>query len=41
MILELLQHTVFLGLREDKPAREIRREAPRATIAQQMSERLK
>jgi ATP-dependent DNA ligase len=26
----LLRHTVFLGLREDKPAREVRREAPRA-----------
>jgi bifunctional non-homologous end joining protein LigD len=25
----LLRHTVFLGLREDKPAREGRREAPR------------
>ena len=25
----LLRHTVFLGLREDKPAREVRREAPR------------
>ena len=24
----LLRHTVFLGLREDKPAREVRREAP-------------
>jgi bifunctional non-homologous end joining protein LigD len=26
----LLRHTVFLGLREDKPAREVRREAPGA-----------
>ncbi len=26
----LLRHTVFLGLREDKPAREVRREAPTA-----------
>ena len=24
----LLRHTVFLGLREDKPAPEVRREAP-------------
>jgi bifunctional non-homologous end joining protein LigD len=24
-----LRHTVFLGLREDKPAQEVRREAPR------------
>jgi bifunctional non-homologous end joining protein LigD len=24
----LLRHTVFVGLREDKPAREVRREAP-------------
>ena len=24
----LLRHTVFLGLREDKPAREIRKEMP-------------
>jgi bifunctional non-homologous end joining protein LigD len=26
----LLRHTVFVGLREDKPAREVRREMPRA-----------
>ena len=26
----LLRHTVFVGLREDKPAREVRRETPRA-----------
>jgi bifunctional non-homologous end joining protein LigD len=26
----LLRHTVFLGLREDKPSSEVRREAPRA-----------
>jgi bifunctional non-homologous end joining protein LigD len=26
----LLRHTVFLGLREDKPAREVRREVPSA-----------
>jgi ATP-dependent DNA ligase len=26
----LLRHTVFLGLREDKPATEVRREAPGA-----------
>ena len=25
----LLRHTVFIGLREDKPAREVRRETPR------------
>jgi ATP-dependent DNA ligase len=25
----LLRHTVFVGLREDKPAREVRREVPR------------
>jgi ATP-dependent DNA ligase len=25
----LLRHTVFVGLREDKPAREVRRETPR------------
>jgi hypothetical protein len=25
----LLRHTVFLGLRENKPAPEVRREAPR------------
>lgn len=25
----LLRHTVFVGLREDKPAREVRREAGR------------
>ena len=24
----LLRHTVFVGLREDKPAKEVRREAP-------------
>ena len=24
----LLRHTVFVGLREDKPAREVRRETP-------------
>jgi DNA ligase D-like protein (predicted ligase) len=27
----LLRHTVFVGLREDKPAREVRRETPRTT----------
>ena len=27
----LLRHTVFVGLREDKPAREVRRETPRAS----------
>ena len=26
----LLRHTVFVGLREDKPAGEVRRETPRA-----------
>jgi ATP-dependent DNA ligase len=27
----LLRHTVFVGLREDKPAREVQRETPRTT----------
>ena len=27
----LLRHTVFVGLREDKPAREVKRETPRTT----------
>jgi hypothetical protein len=31
----LLRHTVFVGLREDKPAREVRRETPTASKTSQ------
>lgn len=29
---DLLRHTVFLGLREDKPAKEVRRDIPASEV---------